>query len=58
MTTRTSFALPEKLKREARAKAALEGIALAEVVRRFLKAWIDGRAALPEDPDQEEPAQD
>lgn len=48
---KTTISIPDKLKREARARAIREGLDLSKVVRIFLAAWLDGEIQLPSDDD-------
>ena len=44
---KATLTIPIDLRRQARAKAILEGRSLSEVVRRFLEAWVSGSIELP-----------
>ncbi len=44
----TTIRMPKNLHRRCRAKAALLGVPLAEVIRALLKAWERGEIELPE----------
>ena len=44
---KTTLSMPDDLKRNARAKAILEGRSLSEVVRDLLRIWLDGQVELP-----------
>ena len=44
---KTTLSMPDDLKRNARAKAILEGRNLSEVVRDLLALWLEGRVELP-----------
>jgi len=50
---RATISIPDDLKLAARAKAIAEGLDLSKVVREFLRAWVDGKIELPEEPKQE-----
>lgn len=41
------FRLPTKLFNDALRKAKREDLTLAQVLRRFIRAWIDGEIELP-----------
>jgi hypothetical protein len=43
--------LPSKLLQRAHEKAEREDLALAQVMRRFLSAWVDGSIILPQPTD-------
>jgi hypothetical protein len=44
--------LPSKLLQKAHEKAEREDLALAQVTRRFLSAWVDGSITLPQPTEQ------
>ena len=37
---KVTLSIPDDLVRRAKAKAALEGVSLSEVVRRYLSVWV------------------
>jgi plasmid stability protein len=49
---KATLTMPDDLKRQARAKAILEGRSLSEVVRELLKLWLAGAVTLPKEDDQ------
>jgi plasmid stability protein len=44
---KATLSMPDDLKRQARAKAILEGRSLSGVVRRLLRMWLAGEVELP-----------
>jgi hypothetical protein len=52
---KATLSMPDELKRQARAKAILEGRSLSGVVRQLLRLWIAGAVELPP-PDGDEEA--
>jgi hypothetical protein len=44
---KATLSMPDELKRQARAKAILEGRSLSGVVRQLLRLWIAGAVELP-----------
>ena len=44
---KATLSMPDDLKRQARAKAILEGRSLSGVVRQLLQIWLDGGIELP-----------
>ena len=44
---KATLSMPDELKRQARAKAILEGRSLSGVVRQLLKMWLAGEVELP-----------
>jgi len=44
---KATLSMPEELKRQARAKAILEGRNLSQVVRELLVLWLRGEIELP-----------
>ena len=52
---KATLSMPDELKRQARAKAILEGRSLSGVVRQLLRLWIAGAVELPP-PDGDERA--
>jgi len=44
---KATLSMPDELKRQARAKAILEGRSLSGVVRQLLKLWLAGGVELP-----------
>ena len=50
---KATLSMPDDLKRQARAKAILEGRSLSGVVRQLLRMWLAGEVELPP-PDRDE----
>ena len=51
---KATLTMPDDLKRQARAKAILEGRSLSGVVRQLLRKWLAGEVELaPADGDEE-----
>jgi len=44
---KATLTMPDELKRQARAKAILEGRSLSGVVRQLLRMWLAGEVELP-----------
>jgi len=44
---KATLSMPDDLKRQARAKAILEGRSLSGVVRQLLRMWLAGEVELP-----------
>ena len=44
---KATLSMPDELKRQARAKAILEGRSLSGVVRQLLRMWLAGEVELP-----------
>lgn len=44
---KATLSMPDELKRQARAKAILEGRSLSGVVRQLLRMWLAGDVELP-----------
>ena len=52
---KATLTMGDELKRQARAKAILEGRSLSGVVRQLLRMWLAGQVELPP-PDEDEEA--
>jgi plasmid stability protein len=51
---KATLTMPDDLKRQARAKAILEGRSLSGVVRQLLRMWLAGEATLPKPREDDE----
>ena len=51
---KATLTIPVNLRREARAKAILEGKSLSQVVRELLSLWVAGEVELPTQEDEQE----
>jgi len=55
---KVTLTIPVDLRREARAKAILEGKNLSQVVRELLRLWVAGEIELPTHAEEEHPEQE
>ncbi len=51
---RTTIAFSERLFRQAKLKAASEGVPLSQVLRKLLERWIKGEVRLDKEPSRED----
>ena len=52
---RITVKVPASLHHAVKAKGALRGMSMSDVVRSFLEAWLEGKIDLPEPEQESEP---